>query len=304
MSPPLSQSIVTDHGEDKFQLRFMKEEGVGLLTTQSDRSYLLLDSLDYWYDLIQMGYPKKKKCRCKNEWFMVRLDYLPREATPDYKNISVITTCAHCSKVSTGMDLDIDYSPTDHLYRQPITFCEKPKISYQFSQLTAYWNSNNLKHFLTFIFDDLKLQVYCWFYKYPDGIRYFEKVTYQKAFEIITVNHQYLNFFFSIQEIDLSEMIAGTEERGVYLKNDLWRKNDLVELSSPTHILGYGLLFYIHYCGQHLDKGKVVDKSPAFRALTNRLEQWLAIHFITKRGKHCYDGEEAYEKFLAKKRSV
>lgn len=304
MSQVLSKSIVTEYGEDTFQLRLIKEEGVGLLTSSNDRNYLLLDSLDYWYDLIQMGYPKKKKCRCKNEWFTVRLNYLLREATPDYKNITVITTCTHCNKVSTAMDLDIDYSPTEHLYRQPVAFCEKPKISCQISQLSAFWNSNDLKLFLTFMFDELKLHVYCWFYGHPDGIRYFEKVTFEKAIEIITVNHQYLSFFFSIQEIDLGEMIAGIEKRGVYLKNDPWRKNELIELSSPTHMLGYGLLFSIHYCGQHLDKWNVVDKSPAFRTLATGLEQWLAIHFVTKRGKHCFDGEDAYKKFIAKKGAV
>ena len=302
MASVLSRSIATDQGENQFQLRLIKEEGVGLLTTPSDKSYLLLDSLDYWYDLIQMGYPKKKKCRCKNEWFMVRLDYLPREATPDYRSIIVITTCTQCHKVYTAMTLDIDYSPTGHLYLQPIHFCEKPRITYQFCQLTAYWNANDLKRFLTFVFDDLKLNVYCWFFKHPDGIRHCEKVAYEKAIEIISVNHKYLRFFFSIQEIDPHQIITSSDERGVYLKGDLWRKNEVIELSSPTHMIGYGLLFYLRYCGQHLDNGNAVNKSTAFRTLMTTLEQWLTTHFVTKRGKHCYDGEEAYEKFIAKKR--
>jgi hypothetical protein len=56
----LSKTITTAEGESEFQLRVLKEEGVGLLTTRSQRSYLILDSLDFWYDLIQTAYPPKK----------------------------------------------------------------------------------------------------------------------------------------------------------------------------------------------------------------------------------------------------
>ena len=55
------KTIITPEGENEFQLRILKEEGVGLLTTRSEKSYLILDSLDYWYDLIQTAFPKKRK---------------------------------------------------------------------------------------------------------------------------------------------------------------------------------------------------------------------------------------------------
>jgi hypothetical protein len=57
--------------------------------------------------------------------------------------------------------------------------------------------------------------------------------------EIIAVNHKYLNFFFSMEEVDSLNMIAGTEERGVYLKEDLWRKNELISFPaiSPACLL-------------------------------------------------------------------
>ena len=67
-----------EKGEDEFQVRLLKDDGVGLLTTKSDNNYLILDSLDYWYDLIQNEYPKKKKCTCKNEWFKVQFEYIIR----------------------------------------------------------------------------------------------------------------------------------------------------------------------------------------------------------------------------------
>jgi hypothetical protein len=92
----LSKTIVTPDGDNEFQFRVLKEEGVGLLTTRSDKSYLILDSLDYWYDLIQTAYPKKKKCKCSNEWFRVQFDYLLRENEEDIKSVQITASCTNC----------------------------------------------------------------------------------------------------------------------------------------------------------------------------------------------------------------
>jgi hypothetical protein len=298
-----SRHIKTDSNEDEFHVRFLKDDGVGLLTTKTDKSYLVLDSLDYWYDLIQTEYPKKKKCSCKSEWFKVQFDYVARKDTSDFRKIKIITTCTNCGKTSKAMSMDIDYSPTDDLLSHPLTYCEKPSIKYKFSELTSYWADNDLNNYLNFIFNELKLNVYCWFFKHPEGKRYFQKVSYEKAVEIITVNHRYLDFFFSEKEINADEMVKGEDEKGVYLKQDIWRKNELIELSSPFAISGYGLLYYTRFCTQHLDKGEIVDKSKSFENITNQLKNWLADKFISKRGTNCFDGQAAFEKF-AKARTI
>ena len=53
----ISKSIVTPDGENEFQVRYMRNEEVGILCTPTGKSYFLLDSKDYWYDLIQESYP-------------------------------------------------------------------------------------------------------------------------------------------------------------------------------------------------------------------------------------------------------
>ena len=50
---PATKEIVTPDGEDEFQLRYIQDGNVGIATTRSGKSYLILDSIDYWYDLIQ-----------------------------------------------------------------------------------------------------------------------------------------------------------------------------------------------------------------------------------------------------------
>jgi hypothetical protein len=296
----ISKNISTEKGADEFQVRLLKEDGVGLLTTKKEDNYLILDSLDYWYDLIQEEYPKKKKCSCKNEWFNVRFNYIPRAETNDIRGVNVITTCTQCAKVSKAMSVSIDYSPTDELIEKPLTFCQTPKIKYKFTELTSYWSGNNLKDFLQFIFLELQLNVYCWFTKHPDHKMMFEKVSLDKAMQIITVNHRYLKFYFSPGELDISEYIAGGKEKGVVVNDGIWRRDEIIQLSSPFVIVGYGLLYYINYCNQYLDKGNVADKSGKFEEVTNKLKAWLTQKFISKRSANSFDGQEAYEKYEAK----
>ncbi|MBN8851082.1 MAG: hypothetical protein BGO55_28715 [Sphingobacteriales bacterium 50-39] len=290
--------IATNTGHQEFQLRLLKEEGVGLMTAATGLNYLILDSLDHWYDLIQDEYPKKKKCRCKNEWFHVKFDYTKREGTSDVKHIDVITTCTQCKKVSTAMSIDIDYSPTEELLTHPITFCEKPMIKYKFKNLSSYWKNQDLKDFLAHLFNDLQFYVYCWYWHGQQ--RYFEQVSYEKAIEIITANHRYLDFYFSIRPVDRSEMDTFEHENGIVIKNDRWRKLELIELSAPIHMLGYGLHYSIRYCTQYLDKGNVADKSSLFNEKISQFESWLKTRFNTHRGRNCYDGKEAYETFRNK----
>jgi hypothetical protein len=294
MKPDNVIDIVGENGEKEFQFRIFKDDGVGLLTTKSDKSYLILDSIDYWYDLIQTNSPKKLKCNCKNDWFNVEFQYFKRTDYDDYKQIDVICTCTNCKKIKKCVSVDIDYSPTDSLFSKPISYCEKPNIKYKYSELTSYWSGDNLSDFLSFMINELHLNTYCWFFKHPENLRYIEKVSFDKAMQVISINHRYLDFYFSPNEIELQEMIELSDDKGVYLKNDIWRKNEIIQLSAPTSILGYGLLYYIHFCNEYLDKAIVISKSKEFEHVTNSLLEWLKSNFVTKRGKNCYDGAEAY----------
>ena len=64
----ISKSIITSDGEKEFQIRYIRDENVGILTTRTDKSFFILDSADYWYDLIQEKYPPIMKCSCKNDY--------------------------------------------------------------------------------------------------------------------------------------------------------------------------------------------------------------------------------------------
>lgn len=301
MQKEVIKKIIVDSSEDEFQIRFFKEEGIGLITSRNDKNYLILDSLDFWYDLTQTAYPKKKKCTCKNEFFKVEFQYIPREGTGDFRSVNIYTTCTNCSKYSKSMSVDLDYSPTIELLHKPVVFCQNPKIKYKYSELTSYWSIDDLQNFLGYIVNELHLNVYCWFFKYPDNKRCFDKVSFDKAKQIITINHRYLNFYFTSAELNIEKMIKISDDKGVYLEEDIWRKNEIIQLSAPFVISGYGSLYYINFCNQYLLKTEIRNKSKQFEEETTKLQNWLRTNLINKRGKNCFDGEEAYRKYLSKR---
>jgi hypothetical protein len=121
----IENDIVTDDGENVFQIRLIKTEGIGLVTTKTGKNFLILDSFEYWYDIIQEGYPKTKKCICKNDWFKLKFKYYYREQCEDIKRVEVKTFCENCNKSSAVLDIYIKYSPTEQLIKNPVVF---PKV--------------------------------------------------------------------------------------------------------------------------------------------------------------------------------
>lgn len=146
----IRKSICTPEGEDEFQLRYIADENVGLPTIRSDRSYLILDSIDYWYDCIQNGYPPKRKYSCKNDFLKLYFDYVPRVGTEDYGAVELISCCTECGKQRKFAEIDIDYSPTKQLFEQPITYCEKPKIKYKTYSVNGYWKDEAFSDLIAF----------------------------------------------------------------------------------------------------------------------------------------------------------
>lgn len=300
----ISKDIITDEGEDKFQIRLIKDEGVGVFTTATDKNYLILDSIDFWYDLIQTKYPSKTKCKCKNEWFTVRFDYIPRKGTQDIKQVNIITKCTTCLTEKKQASIDIKFSPTEHLISKPLTYCEQPLIKYSFKDINCYWTNHDLKEFLCFMATELQLDIYCWFWQRSDDKRHLEKVRLEKALEIVTVNHRYFSFYFAQVQPTFKTNIYHSE---LYVEGNPWRKQELIQLSSPT-IMAFGqgqkgLLFYINYGTQYIDKGVVRDKSTTFKEFADKIEKWFKENYVEVRGKDCFDNFEEHKRIFGDKYS-
>ena len=115
----LSKEVQTEDGQREFQLRWIGDEAVGVLTDHLERHWFLLDSGELWYDVTQDRSPIKQRCRCKNDWFTVTLDFLTRKGTEDFREATPRLRCTECGREKriTSMELQFNLSvpPYCHL---------------------------------------------------------------------------------------------------------------------------------------------------------------------------------------------
>ena len=106
--------------------------------------------------------------------------------------------------------------------------------------------------------------------------------------------------FFS-QKLIACEMPM-TSSEGSFMLFDLepWRKGEVIEFSS-IDIYGLGLMYFIKYCTEYIDKGNVKAKPEDFSKITTHLMKWLKDNFIRGRLKNSFDSEEMYQKYKNKR---
>ena len=271
----ISKVIVTPDGEKDFQVRFIRNENVGVICTPTDKCYFLLDSADYWYDIIQEKYPPIMKCSCKNDRFNLTLYYTPRMDTEDFREISIDCSCTVCQKIKRLSTIRIDYSPSSQLFDRPITFCKQPKIKYKTYSLDGYWSNDELIGMAEY-FLKKELVVYCWYWDSQNGERRFKKISETELYSFLTGNEaRYLAIYFSEEPLDNIPMKAGADGKGVVVERELWRKNRVVVLHGPCMVMSYGMLYHMDFCSEYLDKdGNIVPKSISFCTLIQDFQRY------------------------------
>ncbi len=264
--------IITPDGEDEFQLRYIFDENVGLLTARSGKSYLILDSIDYWYDCIQNGYPPKRKCKCKNDFFKLHFDYVPRVGTDDYRTVELNSCCTECGNQRKFATIDIDYSPTEQLYEHPITYCEKPKIKYNTYSIRGYWNDKAFGELIDFL-SQQKLLIYCLYWNKEK--RFVKMFTAEelKSF-LFEEKKRYLNIYFSAKSLDVLLDKQSSDDRGINIDIDIWRKEEIINLHSPFMVVGAGLFYEMDFCNEYIESGQVKAKSKDFFKLTQNVWEY------------------------------
>ena len=125
-------------GAQQFRVRLEADEQVGLLTCSVGHHSLLLDSRDYWTDVLQEDRPKEISCRGGGKLFGVELVYDFRESG-DVRSVDVLPKCSNCGRAHRGTSFEIDYSPTAELLSKPLDPIEQSWLKAKQRRITAYW---------------------------------------------------------------------------------------------------------------------------------------------------------------------
>lgn len=264
---PVKQDIVTADGEEEFQVRYIRSEQVGVVTSRSGKSWFILDSKDYWYDLIQEEYPTRKKCNCKNDFFRLSFAYTPRINTEDYRSVSLSAHCTACGKEKKLGAVEIDYSPSAHLYTQPLTFCPEPKLKCRTYTIQGYWTDTQLSALSAFLLEK-KAHLYSLYFNREEKKRYVREITAEELRHTLSDWRSYICIYFSWEPLEPYIVPLANDGRGAFVKDIAWRKAQVLKLSSPFLVAGKGYLHSMYLSSEYIaPDGSVQPKSEAFSQL-------------------------------------
>lgn len=262
----IQKHIVTPDGEDEFQIRFIRSEQVGVVSTRSDKSWFLLDSQDFWYDLIQEEYPAKKRCRCKNDYFRLYFDFVPRIHTEDYRAVELSACCTQCGKPKNLGTVEIDYSPSAQLFSHPLTFCPHPKLKYKTYAVQGCWTEEYLHALTAFLAGKMPF-MYGWYFDRADHKRYIRSITAEELNHFLCGGN-FIRIFFSRKPLDIVPAPEADDGRGAYVDDTIWRKQEVFMLKGPFLVAGRGYFYSMVFCSEYIDRdGQVQAKSEAFSKL-------------------------------------
>lgn len=270
------KKTVEINGEDEFQIRYIHSEDVGIITSRSDKSYFILDSKDYWYDLTQEKYPSKKKCSCKNDYFKLSLDYTLRDGESEVQSVELYSQCTQCGRGRPFAKIKIDYSPSLHLLKQPFPSCTQPKIKCRMYSISGFWKRGEIL-LLTEYLSDRHPFIYLWYWE--AGKRELKQVNYTELTDFLSDrDSRYLDIYFSLEPLNCLGDSYGADGKGIYIDGGIYRKRELVRLSAPIPVMGDkgGNLYCMDFCGEYIDTdGSVKSKSEAFVRITNDLLSYV-----------------------------
>jgi hypothetical protein len=266
-------------GVHQFGVRLERDEQVGLLTCSAGHHSLLLDSRDYWADILQEGRPKQIRCRCGGALFSVDLVYDFRE-DGDVRSVDVLLTCCECGRKQTGASFEIDYSPTAELISRPLDPIEQPWLKAKQCEITAYWQPGDAKRFASYLSELPGARIY----RDSNGIE-------ECGVDAVEF-HPELRY-------DLYFTNMAEAPRRV---RDPQKSAPLLRLTSPFHIAcpsGIALLYYIEYAEEILRGAEVMRQPQPFLSFALQAREWLQQNYSSKRGRNTADRPAEYERIVS-----
>jgi hypothetical protein len=294
-----------------FQVRPLRAEGLATLKCVGCiRDYLLLDSDEYWFDVIQRGYPRLSKCRCGSSSFAVKCSYSYR-GSGDVRSIEVTTICSACADNRFVMDVEISYAGTEELFVRPLKYCKNPKIFYDLKELTLYAKRADIARVVDYLGNSCGCSFVCWFRLDNAWVK--RHISAEVAKAIVTQDNgplradPYLRIYAHKSAIEISD----EDVNDIKKEDRFWKTNEVIKLGSPVH-MGMGekqaLLYYVHFSNEVVNGERIARKSPGFVTITEGLLGWLRTEFVSWRGPLAFDNPDEHirifgDRFTKRKQS-
>jgi hypothetical protein len=243
-------------GLRQFRARLNRSEQVGLLTCSAGHYSLLLDSRDYWAEVLQDGRPKESRCRCGSVLFYTYLEYELRE-DGEVHFVEVGLACCECGREQKPVVFEISYAPRAELIAQPLDPIEKPWLRAKQHQITAYWQANDAERFTRYLVESLGARLYM--------------QTRENDLRVSTISD--IEFY---PELSKHLYFTNILEFASVRARDPHKTAPLLRLSSPFNIAcptGIALLHYIEYAEEILHDMKLVKQPASFLAFAQTARQ-------------------------------
>ncbi len=291
-----------------FQLRVLRDEAVAAVHCAGCSSdYLLLDSKDYWFDVIQKGYPQLVRCSCKSELFRLAIDYQIRD-DGDVDHIEVQSICAACTKVRSRLEFEVDYAGTGQLLRRPLVPCKNPKVLYDLKELSLLLTLPDMLRILDHLGE---LGCRFLFRLRRDG-KWVPSLQTAAEAKVTIEQERYLFIYAATGDGDYPEDRLNTVKK----EAAFWKRSEVIRISSKSYVctrqsegqvagLCYlsdppghasyteaGLAFDISFSNEFIRGEKVVRKGGPFLTATASLMMLLKSDFVSWRAPYCFDNPE------------
>lgn len=268
-------------GSQLFYLRLKREEQVGLLTCDAGHHSLLLDSRDYWADVLPDGRPKQSRCRCGGTLFRVALKYEFRD-DGEVRTVLIKPSCSYCGREPSSVCVEIKYAPTSDLVSKPLDPIDRPWFQPKRQQVTSFWLPADAERFATYLVSSLGARVFA-----EDGIHDYR----ESRLENIEF-HPELRRDLLFTNLHSAEPMSQREPENA---------GPFIRLTTPLH-MHYGvpanmsdldndvcLLHYIRYSEQVVHGTDLEAQPLSFLKFATDAREWLKTNFVSLRGKNTAD---------------
>jgi len=281
----MKEDLACHCGETIFTLRLSLLEEVGVITCSNGHHSLLLDSRDYWGEVIQNRKPRALQCKCKSKTFTVALFYTFRTDSEDVSQVDIITTCARCGIERRAMVIEIDYAPTKLLVERPLDPCDHPWLRTRQVKLSALWEQKDLEIFIGWVMG-------------LGGVRAY-LLTTDGAYSAICAENELRKIIRNAPVWDLYLGLDSTpfpEQSFTYWKGmpviHVWGPQVLVDKSGASTTM-----YFIEYAKEIIQGAAVVPQPGKFIDFTKSITNWLGNTYSSVRGKGTFDNPVEYARF-------